>query len=1041
MLKGDFPALRRPGRLARARALCAAAVVIGHAGAAAANQQPELPEPPWVALNQFYQRHGLPENAIRSLVETRDGYLWIATHGGVARFDGVRFTVFDDRQGEGLREIEVQSLAEGRDGSIWIGTYGGGVARYRQGRWSYLTTKEGLTNDFVLAVQPDDGDGVWIATNGGLDHFDGQRFRHLTVADGLPTNNVNGLHRDRDGGLWVATRAGGLGRVVGGAYQPFPIEGMAAKALVRSVIRDRAGALWVGGTDGLFRIAGGVTTHFTKADGLLSDRLYAVHEDPDGNVWIGADVGLARFRDGVFHTLAEWSGRAFTAITSSREGCVWVGSGWLGCLRQSQFLNYQDRDGLSHNVVSTFLDDGRGQDGSVWIGTQRGLARLHRGRLERVPVEDVPGALVGALGKDRDDRLWVGTDAGLYRSLGPLPADGTLPRFARVPDQPPPMLQARVMHLDDDGTFWIGASLEGLVRYRDSVFTTYTTKDGLLHNAVRGIVRDREGNLWVGTRAGLNRLRDGTFQSYTEKDGLPHPTVQGLYLDRAGTLWILTRQGLARLKEGRFVAITARQGLLASYLNGMTEDDRGNVWMSCIRGVFRVSKRELDELADGKRASVTPVVYGVEHGLASSAASAGYDHAVYRAGDGRIWFATPQGASVVDPRRLFSNTRPPPVLIEGVGVDARAFGAPARVEAPPGRGDITINYTGLSFLAPEKVRFRYQLEGYDPTWVDAQNRRAAYYSNIPPGSYTFRVIAANNEGVWNHQGAAVTLRLAPHWYQRWSFKVAAALGVLLLGAAAYANRVRLLKARQRELERRVDERTAELATANRELEAFSFSVSHDLRAPLRTITGFGQALLEGHGGPLEPEARELLGRMRKDGQRMGRLIEDLLALARSKRAEVRRAPLDLSALAREVADELRLRNPERRVELVIAPGLEAHADPGLLRVVMENLLGNAWKFTSKRPSARIEVGMTAPDGQPGAPAVYFVRDDGAGFAPEYAPKLFAAFSRLHPSSEFEGSGVGLATVARLVGRHGGRIWAEGAPGAGATFYFTLPREG
>jgi signal transduction histidine kinase len=456
--------------------------------------------------------------------------------------------------------------------------------------------------------------------------------------------------------------------------------------------------------------------------------------------------------------------------------------------------------------------------------------------------------------------------------------------------------------------------------------------------------------------------------------------------------------------------------------------------MTCIRGVFRVSKRELDEFAAGKRRAVNAVAYGTEHGLISTRATAGFHNAAYKTKDGRVWFATVRGAAVIDPTRLAVNSHAPPVHIEDVRIDDRTWDRPGPIEAPPGRGDLAIHYTGLSFLAPEKVKFKVRLEGHDRDWVDVDNRRAAFYSNLPPGRYTFRVIAANNDGVWNRTGAALALVLLPHWYQTWAFRVAAALLALLAGVGLYRNHVRRLKQRQRELERSVAERTAELAAANKELEAFSYSVSHDLRAPLRRIDGFGRALLERHGAGLSVEAQEFLGRMRRASESMDRLIDNMLALARVSRSEMRRSPVDLSALGREIGEELRGRQPERVVELVIAPGLTVKADPNLMRIALENLIGNAWKFTGKHARARIELGASERAGKP----VYFVRDDGEGFDPADAHKLFIAFARLHSPADFEGSGVGLATVSRVIERHGGEVWAEGSPGQGATFYFTVP---
>jgi ligand-binding sensor domain-containing protein/signal transduction histidine kinase len=992
--------------------------------------------PPWLVVNTWSQKHGLPENTIRALLETHDGYLWIATYAGVARFDGARFTVFDDRDGGPLREIEVQALAEGRDGSLWLGTWGGGVTRLGdggRGRVITYTKRDGLINDFVSSLCRDGDGAIWIGTDGGISRFENGRFRGYTTADGLFRNEVHALYRDPEGGIWAATRNGGLTRYRDGRFTVETIPGMPADTNVREMVRDRQQSLWLATHSGLFRTRDGSTRRYTTADGLSSDRLCCVHEDPAGDIWVASDQGLDRFRDGRFHAVTAFAGRGVSAVSTTRDGCVWAGSGTLSCLRESQFTSFTDKDGLPHSYTTTFLEDEQGQ---VWIGTPRGLGRWRDGAIVPLPADHgLPTGFVGGLALDRQGKLWVGTDAGVFRSRAALAA--AEPRFERVPNQPARTVQARAMYVDREGAVWIGSVLEGVARHADGVFTVYTTKDGLLHDAVRGIVQDRDGNLWMGTRAGLNRFRDGKLTGYTVADGLAHPTIEGLYLARDDTLWIATRQGLNRMASGRLTTYTTDDGLLCNYINGIAEDDRGHMWMSCMRGVFRLEKRALDDFAAGARRALTPTAYGVEDGLPSPRASAGFDRSAYRTRDGRVWFATVRGASVVDPARLTSGMEPPPVHIEEVLVDQRRI-APGRdrvVDGPPGRGDLTIRYTAIGFVAAEKVRFRYRLEGYDADWVPAENRRAAYYSNIPPGRYTFQVTAASKDGVWNAAAATVDLHLHPQWYQTWAFRAAAALAALLLAAAAYRRHLRELTRRQRELERNVAERTAELAAANKELEAFSYSVSHDLRAPLRRIDGFGQALVERHARGLAAEGQEMVARMRQASASMEQLIDDMLSLARVTRSEMRRTRIDLGELGREIFDELRARHPGRAVELVSARGLEVSADPDLMRIALANLLGNAWKFTSKNPTATIELGVTPAS--PGGTAAFFVRDDGVGFDPAEASRLFTAFQRLHSPAEFEGTGVGLATVARVIERHGGRVWAEGQPGKGATFFFTV----
>jgi len=990
---------------------------------------PDRTEPGWFVVNAWGPKDGLPQMTILDLLQTRDGYLWVATKGGFARFDGVRFTVYDGRSKDQLRENEVRVLTETPDGSLWIGTFGGGVSRFQNGRLTTYTVRDGLINDFVIFMCHDAEGGIWIGTDGGVSRFHNGQFRNFTVEEGLPHEALNSLYADRDGSILMSSSRGGIVRFRDGKLHPETIAGLNPSLDVKAFCRDREQALWLATYDGLYRFKDGKTTRYATEDGLPSERITRLHEDGLGNLWIGTSGGLARYRDGRFDFYENVTDKIVTAITSDHEGCVWVNAEGLTCLRQGQFISYGMKEGLSYNNVNCILE---GAAGAMWVGTSRELNLLQDGKFTAFGSGQGLAESVGTLGWDHDGHLWVGTESGMYRSRSAL-ADGRSPdrMFVRVPDQP--MLRPRVMYRDRKNALWIGANLEGLVRYQDGKFTVYTTRDGLAHNAVRGICEDPEGNLWVGTREGLNRFKDGRFTTFTEKDGLAHRTVQGLFLDRDHTLWIATRQGVNRFKDGRFTTYTANEGLLASFVNSFSEDTHGNLWMSTSQGIFRARKQQLEDFAAGRVQAIDTVIYGLEHGLSSLQAAAGFGNAACVARDGRIWFATTLGVSVVDPAKLFPNMRAPLVHVEEVRVDDRKLDLDRPAEAPPGRGNIVIRYTGLSFLAPEKVRFKYKLEGHDADWVDAGDRRSAFYNNIPPDRYTFRVQAANNDGMWNQTGASFSFALQPHWYQTWSFRVAAATLLLLLAMGAYQLRVRQLQQHRRKLEHRVAERTAQLQAANKELEAFSYSVSHDLRAPLRSIDGFSKAVLDEHGGKLDDNSRANLERVRLASQRMEGLIDDMLTLSTITRTEMNRATVDLSAMAQSIARELHATDPQRNVRFIIPPDLHARVDPNLIRIVLENLLNNAWKYTSKHPSARIELGVNQQNGQ----LIYFVRDDGAGFDMAFSQKLFGAFQRLHPAAQFQGTGIGLATVQRVIHRHGGRAWAEGAVEQGATFYFTI----
>ena len=527
-----------------------------------------------------------------------------------------------------------------------------------------------------------------------------------------------------------------------------------------------------------------------------------------------------------------------------------------------------------------------------------------------------------------------------------------------------------------------------------------------------------------------------------EAPGLTGRTILALHEASDGALWAGTLGGgLIRIANGRVASIRKKDGLFDDLVGAILEDATGNPWMACNKGVFRARRSELEAFAEGRARSVRCVSYGTRDGMRTAECNGGFTPSAWRASDGRLWFAMGKGVSVVDPARLHEDGLPPPVRVEAVLVDGRAadVGQPVRVDA--GSRNLEIRFTALSFVAPRNIRFRYRLEGFDEEWVDAGTRRAAYYTNLPPGKYSFQVGACNADGVWNEKGAAMALTVAARFRQTAAFYVLCLACAAAAALAAYHLRVRKLRQRGAEharahalLEKLVAERTAELKAANEALEAFSYSVSHDLRAPLRTLDGFSQILLVEHAKQLDPEGKRLLGRVREGATRMSRLIDDLLRFSRVGRQHLRPERVDMTALARSAWGELVAANEAPPVDFQLDPLPGAVADSALLRQVWLNLLSNALKFTASGTRRTVRVRGWNEDGR----SVYEIEDDGVGFDMAGVSRMFGVFERLHGAGEFEGTGVGLALVKRIVARHGGDVSARGAVGVGATISFTLP---
>jgi ligand-binding sensor domain-containing protein/signal transduction histidine kinase len=1033
----------------RAWPACAAVLAMGSAQAL----DPSLAVTQY-ALRTWTAAEGLPQNSVQAVAQTPDGYVWVGTQEGLARFDGVAFTVFNRANTPALRHNYVYALLVDRAGALWIGTNGGGVTRLHDGTFTTFTTAEGLPDDTVIAMAEGPHGELWLGTNHGVAVRDGAGFRRFEGASAFARDRIMAVLPDRDGGIWFGSYTQGAGRWHEGRFTHLTTrEGLSGDA-VWSLYQDRSGAIWIGTMGGgLDRLAGGRLQAFAPKD-LGSESVLGVREDRDGNFWFATDGGgLVRWAHGRFTALRQQHGFSHDTVwplLEDRDGILWAGTlSGLNQLRDAPVVPYGRPEGVTDDVVLTVAEDAAG---AAWFGTNaHGVVRFADGRATAYRKADgLVHDSVRSVYPDSRGNLWIGTVGGLSR-LG----NGRFTSFRRRDGLSNEKIST--IHEDRDGVIWVGTFGGGLNRYADGRFAPFPGQDVLANDRVLAIETRAAGGLWVATDGGgLALLENGRVTRYRARDGVPDDHLSALHEDADGTLWIGTGgAGLGRLRDGRFATFTTEHGLFDNLAHQVLEDARGTLWISGNRGIYGVARHELEEVAAGLRKTVRPIVLGVADGMRSSECNGASQPAGWRGAGGRLWYATMAGAVLVEPARLRDAGATPPAFVTRAVADGRMVPA-AGGTLPPGRGALEFAYTALDYRRPEQLRFRYQLEGFDEGWVEAGSRRAAHYTNIPPGRYRFLVAAAGANGSWGEVAAAGPFVLRAVFWQTGLFQALAALALLAVLAAAHHRRSSVLSRRAREmtalararelaeaevrklnveLEARVALRTAQLEAANKDLESFSYSISHDLKAPLRGINGFCEALLEEDAHKLDERGRSRLERVAAAARRLTQLVDDLLKLSGVSRAPVKLEHVDLSALARSIVADLREHEPQRPVECRIEDGIVARADARLLGTALTNLIGNAWKYTGATAAPRIEIG-TAP--QPDGSVACFVRDNGAGFDMTYVNRLFTPFQRLHGASEFPGSGIGLAIVKRVLDKHEGRVWAEGRPGAGATFYFALP---
>ncbi|HEY2149782.1 MAG TPA: two-component regulator propeller domain-containing protein [Vicinamibacterales bacterium] len=728
-------------------------------------------------LSQYVRRiwqvqQGLPQASIDALLQTHDGYLWLGTQTGLVKFDGVRFTTVDEVDGLSMKDIRVTRLLEGRDGTLWIGTSQAGLIRIQNGKAHRFVRRDGFPSDSVQCLVGDSADNVWACTPNGLVEVNGDTVRAFGAGDGLAMA-VRTACTTRNGTIFVSDESGAISTWDRRRFAP-AVTQLAEPTVAQTMLCASDGTLWIGASSGLFHLVGDREERITAADGLADNGVLSLAEGDSGDIFAGTKNGFSRVRGREIETFLPQDGLSQStvfALLEDREGSLWVATKHgLNQFLDGVTTSYTTSEGLPSNQTGPVLQDSRG---TVWAGTLGGgLGRFDGHRFTTLTIaEGLASNTIYALAESRDGDLWMGTAAGLNR-LRDGHVVGTWTTRQGLPGN-----IVRALYRDHDGAIWIATS-GGLAVFRDGELHAVADGHQKHVESILAIGGDRRGHLYLAPEGESPLLRQ----------------ADAVFEDEDGLLWIGTLgQGLRLVDGGRVFAFSELDGLFDDAIYGIAEDDHGKLWMACSKGIFSVSRDDLRQFAAGSRRRIVSTPYSPLDALRTVECQPGVQPVVSRARDGRLWFSTIRGLLVIDPNHLSRSFAPPSVVVEDTTVNGERQAPGAIGALAPDRNNVEFSYTGVSFVVPNRITFRYQLEGFDKAWVDAGTRRQTVYTNLPPGQFRFRVSACNPDNTCGEATSAVAFEIEPRYYQRSWFLPLSAAAFGLLVWSGYRLRIRQLR--------------------------------------------------------------------------------------------------------------------------------------------------------------------------------------------------------------------------------------------------------
>ncbi|MEQ8523938.1 two-component regulator propeller domain-containing protein [Gracilimonas sp.] len=1047
---------------------------------------------------------GLPVNTVNSITQDSLGYLWISTYDGLVRFDGLNFKTFDYSNTPEMPHNRATLVHRQNGVGMWFTLEYGGVLLYQNGNFKHYGTNNGFTNSDVTKIYEVADGRMFFVTHRGLYVYEGGAFSLFYNFSSFQ-NQVSHFLEDNDGSFWISTNDGLLHHTETGFHQ-YDISDNRVNNQMRVAHRSKEGALLVGTVNGLYELKDGKLILPEKYTILRGKIIRHIFEGDDyllyfmpGEVYIETDGKVSRVRN---REIVE--GETYTEFYEDSDGNVWMlgNAGSLGVFKNGRIEKFNALDKIKDYYFNSMFED---REGNLWFATNtNGLITVSKSKVRTLgSPEGLSGDNILALFKDSRDAYWVGTrGAGLNKIEG-----DQIVTYQTTTSN----IASNIIHAieeDGNGNIWVGYYQEGLDLITQNGFKNYRLGTNVEVNDVRSIFNDSNNQLWVGTYGGLvkfdpvnethqffgieegmagykiryitedsdhalwigtldggvSRFKNGDFRNYTTENGLSSNNIRSVYVDEkeAGVIWVGTENnGLNRIKNGEVTFINTRDGLPDHIVHWISQDQEGWLWISSNRGIIKIDKSELNTYLDGNSGNFTLLHYGRQEGMRNPEANGSFQEAGIRTHNGDFWFSTQEGVAIFQSEITTTNNIPPTVLIKNVRTGNLEYNS-SEITIEKGYKAFDISFHALTFVAPEKTRFRYRLKGYDDDWIEVFGERTASYADVPAGNYTFEVIAANNDGVWSKNPAIAAITVQPFFYEQAWFYF---LLILLVGGGYYgASKIRYqyLIRKQQKMEKIIEEQTAQLRKEKNEIEEKSkiireqaqkleesnktkdkfFSlIAHDLRNPFQAILGYSEMMITEVDESDPEELKTSLQHIHASSKSLLTLVEHLLNWASLHTGKISPVPekVNLRELIERMHQLFEHVANQKNISLQNKASEDAYllADLNMLETILRNLISNAIKFT--REGGTICMALRRDEG------FYYieVEDDGIGMSEKLVNELLrldSTTSRAGTRDE-QGTGLGLLICKEMMNLHNGEILIESEQDKGTKFTLKFPIEG